>query len=342
MAKRALIISGGGAKGAYAVGALDHMVNKLRLQFDLVAGTSTGALISPLALLGSGPDIQELITIYTSVKNSDILKPREIGFDSPLPISFNETGPLKKLIARQITEHRAGDLLDADKRMFLTTVNMQTGKIVYFYTGPEGAVSPQPETELVRIVSRQMLIEALLASASIPVFMPPVNIAVNPAPPQQYVDGGLRELTPLKIAIDNGATELYVIMLSPKPQAMSHKFKNFLEVLIQILDLYGRDVMVNDLQLVEFHNLSAGYIEAVKKRLIEKFGLTGPEIQELFSVPGTNNPFEGKRPVSIKIMQPDSGELTGTLEFNPMKMKKIMEMGKQKAVEVLGAFPPTT
>lgn len=342
MSKRALIISGGGAKGAYAVGALDHMVNTLNLTFDLVAGTSTGALISPLALLGSAQDIQELITIYSSVNNSDILKPREIGLDGSLPISFNETVPLKKLITRQITEQRAKDLINSAKRMFLTTVNLQTGKIVYFYTGPEGAVSPQPETELVRIASRQMLIEGLLASASIPVFMPPVNMTLDDTATQQYVDGGLRELTPLKIAIDNGATELYVVILSPKPQEKTRKFKNFLEILIQILDLYGRDVMVNDLLVAESHNANLRYIEAVQKNLMIKFGLSTTEVLDLFTVPGMTNPFAGMKSVSIQIMQPTPGDLTGTLEFDPLKMKRIMEMGKQKAIEVLGAVPPIT
>ena len=43
--KRALVISGGGSKGAFAVGALKNLIRERNLTFDVVAGTSTGAAI---------------------------------------------------------------------------------------------------------------------------------------------------------------------------------------------------------------------------------------------------------------------------------------------------------
>lgn len=50
--KRALIIAGGGDRGAFAVGALREMFDREIDTFDVVAGTSTGGLIAPTAAIG--------------------------------------------------------------------------------------------------------------------------------------------------------------------------------------------------------------------------------------------------------------------------------------------------
>ena len=41
--KRALVLSGGGSKGAFEVGAIAHLINK-KVDFQLFTGTSVGAL----------------------------------------------------------------------------------------------------------------------------------------------------------------------------------------------------------------------------------------------------------------------------------------------------------
>ena len=55
--KTALVISGGGAKGAFAVGVIKHLCSTYRETgwFDVVGGTSTGALISPMAAVIAAP-----------------------------------------------------------------------------------------------------------------------------------------------------------------------------------------------------------------------------------------------------------------------------------------------
>ena len=95
MAKKALVISGGGSKGAFAVGALAYMVEELGLTFDLVAGTSTGALIAPLAVLG---DVDGLVRIYTSVETKDIIRKRNPVLAVLFHSSFYSSEPLEKLI----------------------------------------------------------------------------------------------------------------------------------------------------------------------------------------------------------------------------------------------------
>ena len=56
--KAALVLSGGGAKGAFAVGVVKHLFLAYRETgwFAITGGTSTGALIAPMAALMAAPD----------------------------------------------------------------------------------------------------------------------------------------------------------------------------------------------------------------------------------------------------------------------------------------------
>ena len=44
---RALVISGGGSKGAFAGGVAEHLMKKEKRDYDLYLGTSTGSLLIP-------------------------------------------------------------------------------------------------------------------------------------------------------------------------------------------------------------------------------------------------------------------------------------------------------
>jgi len=82
--KRALVLSGGGAKGAFTAGVVKYLMVEFGLNFDLVVGTSTGALIAPLV---ASQDIANLIHFYENVEQQDILKDRPdlLAFLFPMP-----------------------------------------------------------------------------------------------------------------------------------------------------------------------------------------------------------------------------------------------------------------
>ena len=66
---RALVISGGGSKGAFAGGVAQYLMQELGYNYDLFLGTSTGSLlISHLAL----QKIQKIKEVYTSVDQDSI------------------------------------------------------------------------------------------------------------------------------------------------------------------------------------------------------------------------------------------------------------------------------
>ena len=74
--KKALVISGGGSKGAFAVGVYKYLVTTFDLDFDVLVGTSTGSLIVPLAELGKTEMLEKL---YTTQKTENIVIKDNIG-----------------------------------------------------------------------------------------------------------------------------------------------------------------------------------------------------------------------------------------------------------------------
>lgn len=102
----ALVISGGGAKGAFAVGVIKNLFEKYRSTgwFHIVGGTSTGALIAPMAALmaHSGPlqhaALATLEQIYTTVRTPDILRKRRIIEFLWRQDCLNDSKPLRELL----------------------------------------------------------------------------------------------------------------------------------------------------------------------------------------------------------------------------------------------------
>ena len=66
---KALVISGGGSKGAFAGGVAQYLIQELKRDYQLYIGTSTGSLlVSHLAL----NNIEKIKTVYTNVNNDSI------------------------------------------------------------------------------------------------------------------------------------------------------------------------------------------------------------------------------------------------------------------------------
>ncbi|MBL4836593.1 MAG: patatin-like phospholipase family protein, partial [Kordiimonadaceae bacterium] len=114
-----LVLSGGSADGAFGVGILSGWTESgQRPEFDYVTGISTGALIAPLAFLGSAYD-EMLSTAYTSIDRSMVFRLKGLaGF--LWGSSLADTKPLEQLLDQYITpdvvkaiaaEHERGRVL---------------------------------------------------------------------------------------------------------------------------------------------------------------------------------------------------------------------------------------
>lgn len=318
--KRALVLSGGGAKGAFTVGALKYLMVELGMGFDLVIGTSTGSLIAPLVAI---QDIANLIHFYENVEQEDILMDRP---DLPAFLfsdALNDSKPLERLIDRFFgDEKRYQRLLQSQTEVFITVVNMQTGKVEYGNPHQD----PKP-----------VFLKKILASASVPVMMPPVTIGAS-----QYMDGGVKEIAPLSKAIDEGATHILSIILSPNidhRKPAEKEFKSSMEILRRTLELLTDEIVDNDLKVATLYTEAIRYIEEIKGRMKERFGFTSAEMRRIFN--GIKNPFRGKRVIHLTTIRPEEELVGSSLEFHPDQMREMVDKGYHRAKEIMdqGVIP---
>lgn len=186
--KSVLVLSGGGAYGAYSAGVVVGWTQTgARPEFDVVTGVSTGALVAALAFLG--PDYDgELRRVYTTLQSKDIFRFRR-SIRSLLSEGLADNAPLARQIeafvtpetmARIAAEHARG------RRLYVGTTDLDGRRQVVWDVG---AIASQGTPE-----AAGLIVKVLLASAAIPGFFPPVHIPVS-ADGQLYeerhVDGGV-------------------------------------------------------------------------------------------------------------------------------------------------------
>jgi predicted acylesterase/phospholipase RssA len=258
---RVLITSGGGAKGAFSVGVLNYLKNEKNItHFDMISGTSTGALIASLASVGM---IDELKEVYLNTTNGNILEPLNL-FDTV--ISGNNfiynTHPLFEQISQHITNSTFDDIMNSGTTLCLNSVSLQTGRITVFTTGN---ILPSNHYETKKITDRNQLINALLASSNQAVFMNPIRIDG-----ESYVDGGNREVIPTRAVCSNldlnEAHEIYMLSNNPDElvKATDAKLNGVLKVLMRSISMFIQEVRENDLELMAKFKLLAAQPKNVK------------------------------------------------------------------------------
>ena len=323
---RALVISGGGAKGAFAVGALKFLMNERGLEFDILAGTSTGALITPMVAAQGKAALAALEEEYTTVKTGDIIDGVPAWRVLAGKPSLYDSGPLRKRIERRITEDVYRALAASPKRMAVTTVDLRDGRLVFFQTGSPPV--PSDDT-IVPVTSRDQLVAAIHASASIPFSMPPVVNARPGRPEDGYVDGGVREYVPIELAIDAGADEICCIILAPtfdKRPLYDKRFGNVFDVAQRSVDLLTEEVGASDVKLSRLYTAACNYLGAVQAKLAAA-GVSQETVDAAFGQSGAPNPFAGKRAVKLCVIRPERPLLGDTLKFDPAEMKANLQYG---------------
>ncbi len=336
---RALVISGGGSKGAFAVGVIKRLLREYpQLDFDMFVGTSTGSLIAPLAAMGAYDLLEEL---YTTVKTEDIIKKANIG-DRLNQHSIFDANPLWTLIMQYYNDDNYKLLQASGKKIFLTTTCLQTSELVVFTNIPNPPVSKYYEVRT--LVDADHFRKAVMASACQPVFMPPIKVNLKVAgesnPNHQFVDGGVREYAGIQMAIDNGATEIFTILLSTGAKVIvDAEFKTIFPILQQTIDIFTEDVGKNDLIIPAQFNEALEYIDAVKKKMV-KAGVEESKVKEFFRIRGTENPFEDKKPIKLYNFRPDKplGGGPGGLNFDAAEMKKMIASGQKASNDFIASL----
>jgi NTE family protein len=327
---RALVISGGGSKGAFAVGVLKRLINEYpNLNFDTYVGTSTGALITPLAAIGEFDLLEKL---YTSITDDNVITKGNLG-DRLTEHSIFDATPLWNLISAYYTDDNYNRLIASGKKIYITTVCLQTSELVVFTNEKDAKFSKNYTIQ--QIVNADQFRKVVLASACEPVFMPPIQInkdVANEANPSfQYVDGGVREYAGVQMAIDAQATEIFTILLSTGQKVIVDTvYKTLFPILQQTIDIFTEDVAKNDLIIPTQYNEAIEYIDAVKNKM-KTAGIDEKEIQKYFTIRGKENPFEDKVPLKLFTFRPAKplGGGPGGLTFDIEEMKRMLATGQK-------------
>ena len=182
-----LAISGGGDDGAFGAGLLvGWSARGDRPSFGVVTGVSTGALSAPFAFLGSGYD-DYLRQVYTDTTAEDIFAQRTV-LAAVTNDAMADSAPLRRMISRYVDDtvvQKIAEEYNKGRLLFILTTNLDQGRPVIWNLGAIAA-SGHPG-------SRQLMIDVLLASASIPAVFPPVMVDVTVGGQhyqEMHVDGG--------------------------------------------------------------------------------------------------------------------------------------------------------
>ncbi len=194
-----LIVSGGGGSGAYGAGLLNGWTKSgTRPEFKIVTGVSTGGLIAPFAFLGPDWDA-ELKQAYTMIEgNDDVIETRSIfGILQNDSVATVEpfAAKLEEFVTPQLVEAVAREH-ESGRRLYIGTTNLDAQTFTVWNMGAIASVGGARSVETFRKV--------LLASASIPILMPPVLFEVKAKGDiwdEMHADGGVQAqfFVPLRV-----------------------------------------------------------------------------------------------------------------------------------------------
>jgi NTE family protein len=233
----ALVLGGGAAHGAYEVGVLRYLHERVARdlgappRFDILSGTSAGAVNTcALAAYAHAPGlgVNRLVDLWQALELGTFVRVdrralarlvRDLAAtassdDAPLGGSLLDAAPLR----RMLDEHLPFDWIDDNLRSgalhaaSVTTTHIASGACEVFVATREAfpVWNHNPGLRATRVRLRA---EHVLASAAVPLVFPAVDLDGS-----LYCDGGLRQLVPLAPPCRLGADALLVINPSAAPE----------------------------------------------------------------------------------------------------------------------------
>ncbi len=260
---RALVISGGGSKGAFAGGVAQFLIQEAKHEYDLFVGTSTGSLlISHLAL----NKLDKIKNIYSNVNQDSIFNncPFIIKKKHGVEIiainhwnvirnfikgkkTFGESENLRKLIRRSITEDEFNELKHGNTDVVVTVSNLSLNQVEY---------------KSINDCTYEEFCDWIWISSNYTPFMSLVK--KNGC---EYADGGLGSLVPIEEALNRGATEVDVVVLHTEVNYLNRmSSKNPFDLITTIFGFM--------LDRIENQNIRIGKLVANQKNAIINFYYT--------------------------------------------------------------------
>ncbi len=365
--KNALVLSGGGFKGNFQIGALDYLREQgfidTDLRFDLISGISAGALNGSFIATRQYELLQKIWqrieregsqVVYTSEFLNEVGQP-QISYDilkarffPNYRLRVNIWEGLMFLVFRQRRNaffqrqiQQVGREVTENLRDFQAIAsNQPLAELLHRHldrsTIPTGTIFTSGFVSLVDgryqnpkqddYASNQDFVKGVLASTTVPVVWPPVDViklgGQQTPPVKQVIDGGLKNSSPLGDVIrlmreDDSDTRYRVLIINNNSGQLDHEPAplNIANIALRSLtEITLTEIFNNDLR--EFIRIN---------RLVKQAAEHGVTLYD----------EQGKplRYFSYKIIQPQGEELGDILNAEPAALQRRYALGRQRAQE---------
>jgi len=202
----ALVLCGGGSKGAVEVGLYRALV-ELGIRIDLAVGTSVGAINGAAIAAGVSPDALARLWKGLTRRNLFALN-RQLFWKLIWADSLYDHRPLRRFLERVLPARRFEDL---SIPLIVTGTDFETGQPVYWREGN--------------------LLDAIMASVAMPGLFPPQVLRGV-----QVVDGGITDNVPIDMAVAEGA-DTVIFMLCACCDQPARPVRGLLAILRRALSI---------------------------------------------------------------------------------------------------------
>ncbi|MCX2682011.1 patatin-like phospholipase family protein [Galbibacter sp. EGI 63066] len=253
---RALVISGGGSKGAFAGGVAQHLMENEKREYDLYLGTSTGSLLIPHL---ANNNIEKIYDIYTNVtqrkifSNNPFITRKRNGKEyvaiNYLNViwqlikgkrTFGESKNLRRQIRNNFSEDEYKQLIDNGKNVVVTVSNLSMNRVEY---------------KSIMDYNYDDFCDWIWISCNYVPFM-----SLTKKDGYEYADGGLGCIIPIREAVKMGASEIDAIILETENMEYNKILgKNPFSLMVSLYSFV--------LDQLESHDIVEGKLAALNKNV---------------------------------------------------------------------------
>ena len=225
--KRALVLSGGGSRGAYECGAWQAL-HELNIRLDAVYGTSIGALNAALAAQG---DLETALELWKNIRMDQI-----VSLEEGEELSVERMVHRKRDLIPFLKENAKNFLMDITPLENLVRETIDEGRVRS--SGMQLGImitrvpSLSPCEVRISDIPQGSLHDYILASAScFPIF--PLRTIGG----ERFMDGGYADNMPIGMAIGDGAEEIIAVDIHPQPVHPEYSSMPFLKLIYPLHEL---------------------------------------------------------------------------------------------------------
>ncbi len=250
---KALVISGGGSKGAFAGGLAEYLIKVCKHQYEIFIGSSTGSLLVPLLSIG---ETDKLKKVFTTVTQEDIFNNSPFiikKINGKFKTSINHLGIIKMFLKRKKTFGESENLRllirDTITQTDYERIQSLTGEVIVTVSNLS---TMTVEYKAAKDCSYDDFCDWIWASTSLVPFMSLVT-----KNGYEYADGGMGDIVPIYHAIQKGATDIDIIVLKTDKSLKKQKaLRNALDVTARVFDFMLNQIAMDDLTIGRLEGLN--------------------------------------------------------------------------------------